>query len=95
MSIATPTWAGFSFRSSLVMRGLRYGIDRKHTAEQAVSGLMLEQLRAGDTIIVWRLDRLARSTRDLLETMEAIREGGARFRSLSNRGLTRQPMPAS
>jgi DNA invertase Pin-like site-specific DNA recombinase len=27
---------------------------------------MLEQLRAGDTIIVWRLDRLARSTRDLL-----------------------------
>ena len=44
---------------------------------------MLEQLRAGDTIIVWRLDRLARSTRDLLETMEAIGEGGARFQSLS------------
>jgi DNA invertase Pin-like site-specific DNA recombinase len=44
---------------------------------------MLEQLRAGDTIIVWRLDRLARSTRDLLETMEAIRDGGARFQSLS------------
>jgi DNA invertase Pin-like site-specific DNA recombinase len=44
---------------------------------------MLEQLRAGDTIIVWRLDRLARSTRDLLETMEAIREGCARFQSLS------------
>lgn len=44
---------------------------------------MLEQLRAGDTVIVWRLDRLARSTRDLLETMEAIREAGARFRSLS------------
>jgi DNA invertase Pin-like site-specific DNA recombinase len=44
---------------------------------------VLDQLRAGDTIIVWRLDRLARSTRDLLETMEAIREGGARFQSLS------------
>ena len=44
---------------------------------------MLEQLRAGDTIIVWRLDRLARSTRDLLETMAAIGEGGARFQSLS------------
>jgi len=44
---------------------------------------MLEQLRAGDTIIVWRLDRLARSTRDLLETMAAIGEGGAHFQSLS------------
>jgi DNA invertase Pin-like site-specific DNA recombinase len=44
---------------------------------------MLDQPRAGDTVIVWKLDRLARSTRDLLETMETIREAGARFRSLS------------
>jgi DNA invertase Pin-like site-specific DNA recombinase len=43
---------------------------------------MLDQLRSGDTVIVWKLDRLARSTRDLLETM-AIREAGARFQSLS------------
>ena len=34
-------------------------------------------------VIVWRLDRLARSTRHLLETMETIREAGARFQSLS------------
>lgn len=45
--------------------------------------LMLNQLREGDTVIVWRLDRLARSTRHLLETMETIREAGARFQSLS------------
>jgi DNA invertase Pin-like site-specific DNA recombinase len=38
---------------------------------------------SGDTIVVWKLDRLARSTRDLLETMETIREAGGRFRSLS------------
>ena len=44
---------------------------------------MLEQLRDGDTVIVWKLDRLARSTRDPLETMETIREAGARFQSLS------------
>jgi DNA invertase Pin-like site-specific DNA recombinase len=44
---------------------------------------MLEQLRAGDTVIVWKLDRLARSTRDLLATVETIREAGATFRSLS------------
>ena len=44
---------------------------------------MLDQLRDGDTIVVWKLDRLARSTRALLETVETIREAGARFQSLS------------
>lgn len=44
---------------------------------------MLDQIREEDTIVVWKLDRLARSTRDLLETMETIREAGARFQSLS------------
>ena len=44
---------------------------------------MLDQLRPGDTIVVWKLDRLARSTRDLLNTMEMIHEGGGKFQSLS------------
>jgi DNA invertase Pin-like site-specific DNA recombinase len=44
---------------------------------------MLDQIRVGDTIVIWKLDRLARSTRDLLETMEAIREAGGKFQSLS------------
>src|SRR6266404_4848872 len=44
---------------------------------------MLDQVRAGDTIVVWKLDRLARSTRNLLETMESIREARAKFQSLS------------
>ena len=44
---------------------------------------MLDQIRAGDTIVVWKLDRLACSTRSLLETMESIREAGGKFRSLS------------
>lgn len=44
---------------------------------------MLEQLRAGDTVVVWKLDRLARSTRDLLATVETIRAAGATLRSLS------------
>jgi len=29
---------------------------------------MLEQVRSGDTVVVWKLDRLARSTKTLLET---------------------------
>jgi DNA invertase Pin-like site-specific DNA recombinase len=33
-------------------------------------------------LIVTRLDRLARSTRDLLNTLDAISKAGARFRSL-------------
>ena len=44
---------------------------------------LLDQLREGDIVIVWRLDRLARSTRNLLEIVEIIRSAGARFQSLS------------
>src|SRR5713101_1353899 len=44
---------------------------------------LLEHLRAGDTVVVWKLDRIARSTRNLLEIMDTIREAGARFQSLS------------
>jgi DNA invertase Pin-like site-specific DNA recombinase len=39
-------------------------------------------LRPGDTFVVCRLDRLARSTRDLLNTLDKVREAGAGFRSL-------------
>jgi DNA invertase Pin-like site-specific DNA recombinase len=45
--------------------------------------LELDQLRAGDTLVLWKLDRLARSTRDLLEIMEITHAAGATFRSLS------------
>jgi DNA invertase Pin-like site-specific DNA recombinase len=44
---------------------------------------LLEHLREEDTLIVWRLDRLARSTRNLLELVDKINSVGAHFRSLS------------
>jgi DNA invertase Pin-like site-specific DNA recombinase len=44
---------------------------------------LLDHLRSGDMVVVWKLDRIARSTRHLLEIMDTIRETGARFRSLS------------
>jgi DNA invertase Pin-like site-specific DNA recombinase len=44
---------------------------------------MLDQLREGDVVTVWKLDRLARSTRNLLEIIETIGATGARFQSLS------------
>ena len=45
---------------------------------------VLGQLRAGDVLIVTRLDRLARSTRDLLNTLATIADSKAGFRSLGD-----------
>jgi DNA invertase Pin-like site-specific DNA recombinase len=44
----------------------------------------LAVLQEGDTMIVTRLDRLARSTRDLLNTLDTIARKGAGFRSLAD-----------
>ena len=45
---------------------------------------VLDQLDAGDVLLVTRLDRLARSTRDLLNTLAAITGKKAGFRSLGD-----------
>lgn len=39
-------------------------------------------LRAGDTLIVWRLDRLGRSFKDLVEQVNKLAEHGVHFKSL-------------
>ncbi|HYD86248.1 MAG TPA: recombinase family protein [Vitreimonas sp.] len=43
----------------------------------------LEYLREGDTLCVWKLDRLARSLKQLIETVEQLGERGIGFKSLS------------
>jgi len=43
---------------------------------------VLERLRQGDTLVVWRLDRLGRSLRHLIDTVTALDERGVGFRSL-------------
>jgi DNA invertase Pin-like site-specific DNA recombinase len=45
---------------------------------------VIEALEPGDVLMVTRVDRLARSTRDLLNTLAAITEKEAGFRSLSD-----------
>ena len=45
---------------------------------------VIEALQSGDVLMVTRLDRLARSTRDLLNTLAAITERKAGFRSLGD-----------
>ena len=44
---------------------------------------LFDQLREGDVVVVAKYDRLARSLKDLLEIVDAIRERGAGFRSLA------------
>jgi DNA invertase Pin-like site-specific DNA recombinase len=43
----------------------------------------LNFLRPGDTLVVWKLDRLARSLQHLIETMEELHKRGCGFRSLT------------
>jgi DNA invertase Pin-like site-specific DNA recombinase len=44
---------------------------------------LLDQLRKGDVLVVWKLDRLSRSLRDVLTIMEKLSEARAGFRSLT------------
>ena len=45
-------------------------------------GKLLDQLRPGDTLVVWRLDRLGRSIRHLIDQLTELQERGIEFRSL-------------
>jgi DNA invertase Pin-like site-specific DNA recombinase len=45
---------------------------------------VIKRLQPGDVLVVTRLDRLARSTRDLLNVLEAVKQAGAGFRSLKD-----------
>ncbi len=44
---------------------------------------LLDQLRPGDVVVVWKLDRLSRSLKDLLHLFDRLKEAGAGFRSLT------------
>src|SRR4051812_44231189 len=55
------------------------GAQRERPALEAA----LECMRAVDTLMVWRLDRLARSLKQLIETVEGFGECGAGLRSLT------------
>jgi DNA invertase Pin-like site-specific DNA recombinase len=52
---------------------------------------MLDQIRQSDVVVVWKLDRLSRSLKDLLHIMETIQSVGAGFKSLTEHIDTTTP----
>ena len=52
---------------------------------------MLDHLREGDTVVVWKLDRLSRSLKDVLHIMERIARAGAGFQSITENIDTTTP----
>ena len=76
---------------ALQVRALK-GAGCRRLFEEAASGgrwdrpelhRLLDQLREGDVVVVWKLDRLSRSLKDVLHIMERIAAAGAGFRSLT------------
>ena len=53
------------------------------TAQRPALLRCLKALQAGDTLIVWKLDRLGRSLRDLIHMLDELKQRGVKFRSLT------------
>jgi DNA invertase Pin-like site-specific DNA recombinase len=56
---------------------------------------VLDQLRSGDTLVVWKLDRLGRSLRHLVDTVTGLAERGIGFRGLQEAIDTTTPAASS
>jgi DNA invertase Pin-like site-specific DNA recombinase len=52
---------------------------------------LLDQLRPGDVLTVWKLDRLGRSLKDLLRILDRVEQAGSGFRSLTEAVDTTTP----
>jgi DNA invertase Pin-like site-specific DNA recombinase len=77
--------------NSLQVKALEAAGCRKMFEEAASSGRwdrpqlhrMLDQLCVGDTVVVWKLDRLSRSLKDVMHIMDRIAAAGAGFQSVT------------
>lgn len=77
--------------NALQVRALRAAGCRRIFEEAASGGRwdrpelhrLLDQLREADVVVVWKLDRLSRSLKDVLHVMDRIAAAGAGFRSLT------------
>ena len=76
------------------------GVDPRHLFEDKASGARddrpglqscLDYVKAGDTLVVWKLDRLGRSLPHLLDIVASLRDKGVAFRSLTEGMNTETP----
>ena len=79
---------------------LMAGVDERHLFEDKASGArddrpgltkVLEFVRAGDCLVVWKLDCLGRSLSHLLTIVTSLKEKGVAFRSLTEQMDTTTP----
>ena len=54
------------------------------TKERPQLARLLESIREGDTVVVWKLDRLGRSLKELIGLINAFQAKGVGFRSLND-----------
>lgn len=73
------------------------GVDPAHIYEDHASGrkdarpglvAMLKALRPGDTLVVWKLDRLGRNLRHLINTVHELTQRGIGFKVLTGHGAS-------
>ncbi len=76
---------------------LSAGVDPAHLYEDHASGkrddrpgmgAMLKALRKGDTLVVWKLDRLGRDLRHLVNTIHDLEQRGVAFKVLTGHGAS-------
>lgn len=74
---------------------LAAGVEERHLYQDQASGTRddrpglahcLKALRAGDTLVVWKLDRLGRDLRHLVNTVHDLTEKGIGFKVLTGQG---------
>jgi DNA invertase Pin-like site-specific DNA recombinase len=79
---------------------VKAGVPRNNISVEKVSAArqkrpeldeILDGLRGGDTLVVWKMDRIARSLVDLLTKMDRISQSGASFRSITEQIDTTTP----
>lgn len=77
------------------------GVEKRHLHLEKVSASArrrpafewaMTTLRAGDTFVIWKLDRLGRDVRQIHKTLDVIREAGASVRSLTEQIDTETPI---
>ncbi|BDU93773.1 recombinase family protein [Clostridium perfringens] len=73
-----------------------YGLDKRNIYQEKISGMksnreqldkMIDELQAGDTIIITDLTRISRSTKDLLNIIDRIKAKGASIKSIKDTWL--------